>query len=132
VGSTEQLPKSTLDLRWFIGLGHKPSSDRQIAFKHICAARGHNQSHRRPAISNHARQSKPVHGAWHLNIGEDRSNVIPAFQNSDGFVSISGRKGFKAGLRHHVHCVHANEPFVLHHKHDWPLTGNRSAHLLHH
>ena len=48
-----------------------------------------------------ARQPEAVHGAGHLNIREDRANVIPAFQNTDGFIGIRCRDSFEPGLLHH-------------------------------
>jgi hypothetical protein len=35
-----------------------------------------------------------------VNIREDRANVIPAFQNTDGFIGIRCRDSFEPGLLH--------------------------------
>ena len=64
-----------------------------------------------------------------MNIREDRANVIPAFQNTDGFIGIRCRDSFEPGLLHHVQRAQANEVFILHHKHDRLSTGNRVAHF---
>jgi len=64
-----------------------------------------------------------------MNIREDCADIVPAFQNADGLVSIRSRYGLKPNLFDHVERGRLDELFILHYKDDWLLTGSHSAHL---
>jgi hypothetical protein len=115
------LPKSARNLRRFIWLVQKPSARWQIGFWHTRSARRYEESHRRPTASDNACQSDAIHGTGHLNVGEDRPDVTPVFQDPDSFISIRSRNDFEAGLLDHFYGAYAYKIFVLNDEHNLPL-----------
>jgi hypothetical protein len=94
--------------------------------------RCNDQGYRWPPAPNHLHQTKPVHRTWHLYAGEDGADVTSALKYANGLVGVRCGNGLKTGIFRHFNSSRANEAFILHHEHDWPLTGNRSAHAVHH
>src|SRR4051812_22751725 len=66
-----------------------------------------------------------------MNVGEDSTNVVPALQNANGFVRIRGCYGVEPSLFDHFERSRSYKVIILHHQHDWRLTGSHSAHLQH-
>ena len=89
----------------------------------------YDESYRRPTVPHNMGQSEPVHRARHLHIGEDCLNVIATLQHPDGFIGIRSGNGFKPGLFDDCHGVQPCQSLVLDHEDDYPVAGNRSAHL---
>jgi hypothetical protein len=58
-----------------------------------------------------------------MHVREDRADIAPAFQNTDGLVRIRGRKDVKSSLFHHIHGARAEETFIFDHEHNRSFTG---------
>jgi hypothetical protein len=100
--------------------------DRKYDF---CFAGRYDESYRRPAVPDDMGQSEPVHRARHLHISEDCLNVITPLENADGFVGIRSGNGFKPGIFDDCHRVQPCQSLVLDYENDYPVAGNRSAHV---
>src|SRR5689334_24488375 len=83
-----QLVKRGSHVSSLVGLAQKSSASREVGFRYDCLTRGNDQGHGWPSVSDYARQSQAVHRTRHMNIGENGANVITAFEDTDGFISI--------------------------------------------
>ena len=60
-GSTEKLPKGSLDLHCFVRFPKEAPSGWEVAFWHRGLSRSHDQGDRRPAIADNMRQPNAIH-----------------------------------------------------------------------
>ena len=80
-----------------IGLSHKAASKRKVAQRRVCAAGGKQLPDPRPMPEGMMRQSKPVHLARHVDIGEQDADCRGLrFQMGQRF---GGMPGFQDSVR---------------------------------
>ena len=63
-------------------------------------------------------QPYAVHRTWHVNVCKHDLNVRAIVENSDRFVGICCRYGYKAGIFYDPYCMHPYEGFVLNYQYN--------------
>ena len=73
---------------------------------------------RRPSPPYGLREFDPVHRSRHVDVGKHNSDIVPAFQDTDGFVRVRRPERLKSGVANHVDREHKDKSLVLDREHD--------------
>ena len=63
-------------------------------------------------------QPEAAKRAWHLDVGENRLDVVARFQDANGDIGIGGVQHSIAGILQHLDGAHADDRFVLDNQYD--------------
>ncbi len=66
-----------------------------------------------PAVGGDAREFKPIHLAWHVDIGEENADAAVMFEKGQRFVCVAGLKNFKACVHERCRSRPANDRIVF-------------------
>jgi len=74
---------------------------------------GNQQRNRWPSIPYNREETKAIHRARHLDIGEHHRYVGTFFQKGNGFIGIGRFDRLEAHVANHVGGVHTNQLVIL-------------------
>ena len=112
--------KAMEDVRYLTGairLRDKPAAVWQNLQLAPAESRRHDDPDRRPPSPHCLREFDPIHRSRHVNVGEHNSDVVPAFQDTDGFVRVRRPERLKSRVSDHVDREHQDKRLVLDREH---------------
>src|SRR5580693_3810807 len=80
-------------------------------------SRRHDDPDRRPSPAHCLRKFDPIHRSRHVNVGEHNSDIVPAFQDPDGFFRVRRPERLKSRVANHVDRKHQDKRLVLNREH---------------
>ncbi len=65
------------------------------------------------------RQLDAIHGSRHLDVREDKVNIVPHFEDTNCLIGVASFKRFVTCRYHEIDCAHADHRTVFHDQDDW-------------
>jgi hypothetical protein len=81
-----------------VGLRKETATLREVLFAYLTAPKGHNYLDGRPTITDGMNEFEAVHGARHLNVCKDHSDIAAVLEDPYCFVSGCGFNDLKARI----------------------------------